>query len=96
MAQTFPLEHAELEQDDRYKQNQSDTIAWIISPAAAVRTGGLRLDKFWTQIEPLTSAIDAYKSFDRHQRGWIKVKLEPRKEETNHAERHEMAAAGAD
>jgi len=25
----------------------------------------------------MTSAIEAYQAFDRHKRGWIKVKLEP-------------------
>lgn len=29
-----------------------------------------------TQVEPLTSVIDAYKAFDTRQQGWIKVKLE--------------------
>jgi threonine dehydrogenase-like Zn-dependent dehydrogenase len=29
------------------------------------------------EIEPITSAIEAYKAFDQRQRGWIKVKLEP-------------------
>jgi threonine dehydrogenase-like Zn-dependent dehydrogenase len=33
--------------------------------------------KILTQIEPLTDAISAFKSFDQHQSGWIKVKLEP-------------------
>lgn len=30
-----------------------------------------------TQAEPLTDAISAFKSFDKHESGWIKVKLEP-------------------
>ncbi len=29
------------------------------------------------EVEPLTSAIDAYKAFDQRMPGWIKVKLEP-------------------
>jgi threonine dehydrogenase-like Zn-dependent dehydrogenase len=33
--------------------------------------------KILTQSEPLTDAISAFKSFDQHQSGWIKVKLEP-------------------
>lgn len=33
--------------------------------------------KILTQTEPLTDAISAFKSFDKHQSGWIKVKLEP-------------------
>ena len=28
-------------------------------------------------VEPLSDAIEAYKAFDRHQPGWIKVELEP-------------------
>src|SRR5262249_2062746 len=30
-----------------------------------------------TQVEPLTSVLDAYKAFDQRQAGWIKVELEP-------------------
>jgi threonine dehydrogenase-like Zn-dependent dehydrogenase len=30
-----------------------------------------------TQVEPLASAIDAYKAFDERQPGWMKVELEP-------------------
>lgn len=33
--------------------------------------------KVLTQDEPLTDAISAFKAFDQHQSGWIKVKLEP-------------------
>ncbi|MEG5262716.1 zinc-dependent alcohol dehydrogenase [Pseudomonas sp. JDS28PS106] len=33
--------------------------------------------KVLTQHEPLTDAISAFKKFDEHQPGWIKVKLEP-------------------
>ena len=33
--------------------------------------------KILTQVEPLTDAISAFKSFDTHESGWIKVKLEP-------------------
>jgi threonine dehydrogenase-like Zn-dependent dehydrogenase len=41
-----------------------------------VRTGAIRTEKFLTQDKPLTSALEAYKAFDRHASGWIKVKLE--------------------
>jgi hypothetical protein len=30
-----------------------------------------------TNLEPLTSAIDAYKLFDHRDRGWIKAELLP-------------------
>ncbi len=35
-----------------------------------------------TEIEPLTSAIDAYEAFDRREPGWIKVELQPGKART--------------
>ncbi len=47
-----------------------------------VRTGAIRTENFLTQDQPLTSAIEAYKSFERHATGWIKVKLEPTVEAT--------------
>ncbi len=46
-----------------------------------VRTGALAPAKILTQREPMTSAIEAYKAFDKRRPGWIKVKLEPAAEE---------------
>ncbi len=42
-----------------------------------VRSGVVRPERFLTQKQPMVSAIDAYKNFDSHQSGWIKVKLDP-------------------
>jgi threonine dehydrogenase-like Zn-dependent dehydrogenase len=42
-----------------------------------VRSGVLIPSAVLTQVEPMTSAIDAYKAFDKREPGWIKVKLEP-------------------
>src|SRR4051794_4260889 len=42
-----------------------------------VRTGTIDPHEVLTKVEPLTSAIDAYKAFDLRQPGWIKVELEP-------------------
>ncbi|WP_336355645.1 zinc-dependent alcohol dehydrogenase [Pseudomonas granadensis] len=42
------------------------TLAGRVDPAKVI-----------TQDEPLTDAISAFKAFDKHQHGWIKVKLEP-------------------
>jgi threonine dehydrogenase-like Zn-dependent dehydrogenase len=33
-----------------------------------------------TQSEPLVDAIEAYKAFDRHESGWVKVELRPEEE----------------
>jgi threonine dehydrogenase-like Zn-dependent dehydrogenase len=43
----------------------------------AVRSGGVRPADIITQYEPVASAIDAYKHFDKREAGWIKVVLEP-------------------
>ena len=42
-----------------------------------MRTGALDPAEILTQVEPMTSVIEAYKAFDKRQPGWIKVKLEP-------------------
>ena len=42
-----------------------------------VRSGVIDPSEVLTQVGPLTSAIDAYKQFDRREPGWVKVKLEP-------------------
>lgn len=42
------------------------TLAGRIDPASVL-----------TQSEPLTDAIAAFEAFDRHETGWIKVKLQP-------------------
>jgi threonine dehydrogenase-like Zn-dependent dehydrogenase len=42
-----------------------------------VRSGAIDPMAIVTQQEPLSSAIDAYKAFDRREPGWIKVELLP-------------------
>jgi threonine dehydrogenase-like Zn-dependent dehydrogenase len=42
-----------------------------------VRSGVMRPEQYFTQKVPVVSAIDAYHHFDRHENGWLKVKLEP-------------------
>lgn len=42
-----------------------------------VRSGAVDPVKILTQVEPMSSAIDAYKAFDQRQPGWIKVELVP-------------------
>ena len=48
-----------------------------------VRTGALDPAEILTQVEPMTSVIEAYQAFDKRQPGWIKVKLEPAAAETS-------------
>ncbi len=35
--------------------------------------------KVLTQSEPIVDAIEAYRAFDRHEAGWLKVKLDPQR-----------------
>lgn len=42
-----------------------------------VRNGTVDPERILTQVEPLTSVIDAFKAFDTRQPGWIKVELVP-------------------
>jgi threonine dehydrogenase-like Zn-dependent dehydrogenase len=42
-----------------------------------VRSGIMHPEHFFTKRVPVASAIDAYHHFDRHESGWLKVKLEP-------------------
>jgi threonine dehydrogenase-like Zn-dependent dehydrogenase len=41
------------------------------------KNGSIDPEKVLTQVEPVTSAIDAYKAFDKREAGWIKVELKP-------------------
>jgi threonine dehydrogenase-like Zn-dependent dehydrogenase len=49
-----------------------------------VRSRVIRPEQF-LQEEQLQSAVDAYRSFAEHERGWIKVKLEPAAQQTRAA-----------
>jgi threonine dehydrogenase-like Zn-dependent dehydrogenase len=42
-----------------------------------VRSGEVDPKQILTQVEPMTSVIDAYKAFDTRQPGWVKVELVP-------------------
>jgi len=42
-----------------------------------VESGAVDPTYVLTQMEPMMSALDAYKAFDTRSPGWIKVELEP-------------------
>ncbi|HEU4621902.1 MAG TPA: zinc-dependent alcohol dehydrogenase [Burkholderiaceae bacterium] len=44
---------------------------------ALVRNGSIDPIQVLTQVEPLTSVIDAYHAFDERRTGWVKVMLDP-------------------
>jgi threonine dehydrogenase-like Zn-dependent dehydrogenase len=42
-----------------------------------VRNGTIKPSQIITQHKPLQAAVEAYKAFDTHQEGWMKVELQP-------------------
>ncbi len=42
-----------------------------------VRSGVIDPTQVLTQVEPMTSVLDAYKAFDQRKSGWVKVELVP-------------------
>ena len=42
-----------------------------------IRAGFTDPSEILTKVEPLTSALDAYKAFDLRKPGWMKVELLP-------------------
>jgi threonine dehydrogenase-like Zn-dependent dehydrogenase len=82
--QDFPIEQI-MEKNLTLKAGNCNHRRYMPEMIELVRSGVIHPEQFLTQVEPISSAIDAYHAFDRHERGWIKVKLDP-------AEKQEHAA----
>ena len=54
--------------------NHRKYIPMLVDLAAG---GAVDPTEVLSNVEPVTSAIEAYKIFDERQPGWIKVKLDP-------------------
>ncbi len=74
--QLFPLGQA-MEKNISISMGNCNHRKYIPKLVDVVRSGVVDPTEILTHREPLTAAIDAYKTFDRRQPGWIKVKLEP-------------------
>lgn len=74
--QDFPIQTV-LEKNLTLKAGNCNHRRYMPDMIELVRAGVIRPEQFLTQKEPIQSAIDAYRSFAEHERGWIKVKLEP-------------------
>lgn len=83
-SKTFPIGMA-MNKDVTIKQGNCHHRRYIPELLKLVRSGVLDPSEVLTQVEPITSVLEAYKAFDRRSPGWIKVKLEP-------AEQQEIAA----
>jgi len=74
-AHTFPIGMA-MNKNLTVKMGNCHHRRYIPMLIDLVRRGTIDPAKILTQVEPLTSAIEAYKAFDTRRPGWIKVKLE--------------------
>lgn len=73
---SFPIDKV-TEKNLTFKGGNCNHRRYMPEMIELVRSGVIRPEQFLTQKEPMQSAIDAYRSFAEHERGWIKVKLEP-------------------
>jgi len=74
--QGFPIEKV-MEKNLTLKAGNCNHRRYMPEMIELVRSGVVRPEQFLTRKEPMRSAIDAYRHFAEHERGWIKVKLEP-------------------
>jgi threonine dehydrogenase-like Zn-dependent dehydrogenase len=85
-ARTFPIGEA-MNKNLTLTMGNCNHRKYIPRLIDLVRTNTVDPEKVLTQREPLVSAIEAYKSFDVRQPGWMKVMLEPATERARHAGR---------
>jgi threonine dehydrogenase-like Zn-dependent dehydrogenase len=73
---TFPLGQA-MNKNLTVKMGNCDHRRYVPELVEMVRSGRIDPTTILTQRQPLRSALDAYKAFDRREEGWTKVELEP-------------------
>jgi threonine dehydrogenase-like Zn-dependent dehydrogenase len=74
--QGFPIEQV-MNKNLTLKSGNCNHRRYMPEMIELVRSGVIHPEEFLTQAQPITSAVDAYQAFDRHQTGWVKVKLDP-------------------
>ena len=72
----FPIEMV-MEKNLTLKAGNCNHRRYMPEMIELVRTGAIRPEQFLTQKRALLSAVEAYRAFDRHEDGWIKVELDP-------------------
>ncbi|MCY1081699.1 zinc-dependent alcohol dehydrogenase [Archangium lansingense] len=73
---TFPLGQA-MNKNLTLNMGNCNHRKYIPHLLELVRTGAVEPTELLTHVQPLTSAIEAYRSFDARKPGWMKVELEP-------------------
>jgi len=75
-SQTFPIGTA-MNKNLNIRMGNCNHRKYIPRLIDMIRTDVINPSAVLTNLEPLTSAIEAYKLFDRREPGWIKVELLP-------------------
>jgi threonine dehydrogenase-like Zn-dependent dehydrogenase len=72
---TFPIGEA-MNKNLTIKMGNCDHRKHIPMLLGLIRSGEVEVARMLTQHQPLTSAIEAFQSFDKREPGWVKVKLD--------------------
>lgn len=75
-ATSFPIGKA-MNKNLTLKMGNCNHRRYIPHLVELVRTGAIDPRRILTKVEPMVSAIEAYKAFDRREPGWLKVELVP-------------------
>jgi threonine dehydrogenase-like Zn-dependent dehydrogenase len=75
-ARSFPIGKA-MKKNVSVKMGNCNHRKYIPLLVERIRTGAIDPSRVITQQEPLDSAIEAYRQFDRREAGWLKVELQP-------------------
>jgi threonine dehydrogenase-like Zn-dependent dehydrogenase len=75
-AMTFPIGTA-MNKNQSIRMGNCHHRKYIPRLIELVRSNTIDPAEILTNVEPMTSVIEAYKQFDRRQPGWVKVKIEP-------------------
>ena len=73
---TFPLGQA-MNKNLTLNMGNCNHRKYIPHLMELVRTGAVDPTEILSHVQPLTSALDAYRAFDTRKPGWMKVELEP-------------------
>jgi threonine dehydrogenase-like Zn-dependent dehydrogenase len=76
MMTTFPMGEA-MNKNLTVKMGNCNHRRYAPHLIELVRTGAVDPTQILSHVEPLTSVIGAYESFDKREAGWIKVELKP-------------------
>lgn len=88
--QTFPIGKA-MNRNLTLQMGNCNHRRYLPELISLVRSNTIDPTRILSQQEPLMSAIDAYKSFDRREAGWMKVELKPSATQTESKPKQQAA-----